>query len=56
MSKDPWADPDPQPGDLDAYLETVGDEFVDTYEGDPTATLRMVDTVEGDVTASKEGR
>ena len=23
MAKDPWTDPDPQPGDFDAYLESI---------------------------------
>jgi hypothetical protein len=39
--KDPWTDPDPQPGDFDEYLATVdpGDvEFVDPTGGPKVKT------------------
>ncbi len=36
MARDPWTDPDPQPGDFDAELETISDadlEFVEAGNG-----------------------
>jgi hypothetical protein len=48
MTKDPWNDPDPQPGDLDAELALLDESAFDYHEGDPTATLRIVVGVEGE--------
>jgi hypothetical protein len=42
MTKDPWTDPDPQPGDFDAELEALGPEAFEWHDGDPTATFRVV--------------
>jgi hypothetical protein len=47
MTKNPWTDPDPQPGDLDAELALVDDSVFEYHEGDPSATLRIVVSVEG---------
>ena len=47
MKKDPWTDPDPQPGDLDAELALLDETAFEYHEGDPTATLRIVVSIEG---------
>jgi hypothetical protein len=47
MTKNPWTDPDPQPGDLDAELALLDESAFEYREGDPSATLRIVVTVEG---------
>ena len=33
--KDPWTDPDPQPGDFDEYLAEMGPEDIQVCEGNP---------------------
>jgi hypothetical protein len=48
MTKDPWTDPDPQPGDLDAELARVDASAFEYHDGDPSATLRIIVSVEGD--------
>jgi hypothetical protein len=48
MSKDPWTDPDPQPGDFDAELATIDPRSVEEHEGDPEAKLRILVSVEGE--------
>jgi hypothetical protein len=48
MTKDAWTDPDPQPGDLDAELELLGEQAFEYHDGDPSATLRIVVSVEGE--------
>ena len=48
MTKDPWTDPDPQPGDLDAELELLDEPAFEYHDGDPSATLRIVVSVEGE--------
>jgi hypothetical protein len=48
MSKDPWTDPDPQPGDFDADLATLGPDDVEVYEGDPDARLTVLVGVKGE--------
>ena len=48
MSRGPWTDPDPQPGDLDAELELLGDDAFDYHDGDPSATLELMVLVEGE--------
>jgi len=45
MAKDPWKDPDPQPGDFDAELDQVQ---VEIHEGNPDAELSILVRVEGD--------
>lgn len=42
MSSDPWTDPDPQPGDFDAFLATVDPANVEIYEGNPGTELRTL--------------
>ena len=48
MSRNPWIDPDPQPGDLDAELELLDDSAFEYHEGDPSATLNLMVVVEGE--------
>ena len=48
MSRNPWTDPDPQPGDLDAELELLDDSAFEYHEGDPSATLKLMVGVEGE--------
>ena len=55
MTKTPWTDPDPQPGDLDAELALLDESALEYHEGDPSATLRIVVSIEG-VDASRLAR
>ena len=48
MSKDPWTDPDPQPGDLDAELALLDESAFEYHAGDPSATMRILVSVEGE--------
>jgi len=42
MSKNPWTDPDPQPGDFDADLATIDPGCVEVQEGSPDARLTIL--------------
>jgi hypothetical protein len=48
MDKDPWTDPDPQPGDFDAEIARADPGQIETHEGNPDAKLRILISVEGD--------
>jgi hypothetical protein len=48
MNTDPWTADDPQPGDFDAVLATIDPKYVESRDGDPTATLRILVSVEGE--------
>ena len=48
MTKNPWTDPDPQPGDFDAELELLDESAVEYHEGDPSASFRIVVSVGGE--------
>jgi len=48
MSKDPWTEPDPQPGGFDAEVETIDPGYVEVNEGDPDAKLTILVSVEGE--------
>ena len=48
MSKNPWTDPDPQPGDFDADLAQIDPRFVEAHAGNPEAKLRLLISVEGE--------
>jgi len=48
MSKDPWKDPDPEPGDFDADLATLDPRYVEHHDGDPDAKLTILVSVEGE--------
>lgn len=42
MSKDPWTDPDPQPGDFDSELDSSESSQIETHEGNPNAKLLIL--------------
>ena len=42
MHKDPWTDPDPQPGDFDAEIDAMGPDDVEVHEGNPDAKLTVL--------------
>lgn len=46
MPKDPWTDPDPQPGDFDVDLDAIDPRYVDAHQGNPNAKLTIVVGVE----------
>jgi hypothetical protein len=48
MTKNPWTDPDPQPGDFDAELALLDPSAVLHHDGDPEASLRILVSVEGE--------
>ena len=48
MTKNPWTEPDPQPGDFDAELEALGPDAVDYHEGGAPATARIVVSLRGE--------
>lgn len=48
MNKDPWTDPDPEPGDFDALLATIDPRFAEAHDGRPDAGLRILVSVEGE--------
>lgn len=48
MAKDPWTDPDPQPGDFDAELAAIDPRDVQVVEAGSDAKVRIVVIVEGD--------
>jgi hypothetical protein len=47
MAKDPWTDPDPQPGDFDEFLASVDPRLVEVHEGSSEAKLTRVVRVSG---------
>jgi hypothetical protein len=48
MTKDPWKDPDPQPGDFDEYLAEVDPREVEYLDGTPGGKLIVIDESEAD--------
>jgi hypothetical protein len=48
MSRDPWTDPDPQPGDFDAELDLLADGAFEFHEGDTSASFGLMVVVEGE--------
>jgi hypothetical protein len=40
--KEPWADPDPQPGDFDSELDSARPGQIQMHEGDPDAKLSII--------------
>jgi hypothetical protein len=48
MTKNPWTDPDPQPGDFDAELALLDESAFQYHDGDPSARLRVLVSVEGE--------
>jgi hypothetical protein len=39
MSKNPWTDPDPQPGDFDAEIEAMDPDDIQIQPGNPDAKV-----------------
>ncbi len=54
MPKDPWTDPDLQPGDFDAELARLDESAFESHEGYPGAKLRVLVSVEGEDLARLE--
>jgi hypothetical protein len=48
MTKEPWTDANPQPGDFDAELDRVRPDQIEIHEGNPGAKLSILVSVEGD--------
>lgn len=48
MPKDPWTDPDPQPGDFDEYVRTMDPRDIEVHEGNPNAKVTLVVNVQGE--------
>lgn len=46
MTKNPWTDPDPQPGDFDADLTDIDPRYVEAHTGNPDAKLAIVVGIE----------
>lgn len=42
MSKNPWTDPDPQPGDFDAEFDSAQSSRIEIHDGDPNAHLTVI--------------
>ena len=39
MTKNPWTDPDPQPGDFDAEIDAMDPRDIEVHEGNPDAKV-----------------
>lgn len=48
MAKDPWTDPDPQPGDFDAELAAIDPRDVQIVERHSGTKVTIVVSVEGE--------
>jgi hypothetical protein len=48
MTKNPWTDPDPQPGDFDAELDRARPGQIQIHEGKADAKLSILVSVEGE--------
>jgi hypothetical protein len=46
MAKDPWTDPDPQPGDFDADLGAIDPRYIEVHPRNPSAKLTIVVGIE----------
>ncbi len=42
MSKDPWTDPDPQPGDFDAEIDAMDPNDIQVHEGNPDTKVTVL--------------
>jgi hypothetical protein len=54
MTKDPWTDPNPQPGDFDADLEAMDPRDIQVVEAGSGAKVKFVVNVEGEDAARLE--
>ena len=48
MPKDPWTDPDPQPGDFDEFIRTMNPRDVQVVEAGSGAKVTIVVNVRGE--------
>lgn len=48
MTKDPWTDPNPQPGDFDAEFDRAHPGQIEIHDGNSEAKLSILVSVEGD--------
>ena len=48
MRKDPWTNPDPQPGDFDVEIDRARSDQIEIREDSPDAKLSIIVSVEGD--------
>jgi hypothetical protein len=48
MSKDPWTDPDPQPGDFDAEIDAMDPRDIQVVEAGNGAKVTVVVSVSGE--------
>lgn len=48
MTRTPWTDREPQPGDFDTDLATIDPRFVQAHRGNPDAKVRIVVSIEGE--------
>jgi len=48
MTKPPWTDPDPQPGDFDAELDRARSDQIEIRQGNPDAKLSLVNVKDDD--------
>jgi hypothetical protein len=48
VTKNPWTDPDPQPGDFDEYLAEVDPKNVQYLDGTPGGELIVIDEAEAE--------
>ena len=42
MTKNPWTDPDPQPGDFDAEIDAMDPRDIEVHEGNPDAKVMVL--------------
>ena len=48
MAKDPWTEPDPQPGDFDGELDAIDPRDVQVVEAGSGGTVTILVSVEGE--------
>ena len=48
MPKDPWTDPNPQPGDFDSELDRARCDQIELHKANPEAKLSILVSIEGD--------
>jgi hypothetical protein len=48
MARDPWTDPDPQPGDFDAEIEAMDPRDIQVHPGNPDAKVIVLPDMDAD--------
>jgi hypothetical protein len=48
MTKDPWTDPDPQPGDFDAEIDAMDPRDIQFQQGNPDAEVIVLPGMDAD--------